>query len=156
MTLTNVRAFMDRMDMLALKAFYRTKDALTAIEGGNYTFSQSLLDSLTGIDDVLGAMRPFPTSLAFLTVDLAGTGGQTSTGFIQLPTIPLAVQATPLQALTNISAVSIPMGNVALNLNGSVLQVQVAVPAGQPADTYNGPVTDGAGGTVAMVVIQVS
>jgi hypothetical protein len=160
-TLGNLRAFMDRMDILAAKTFYRTKGALDDIEAGTYTVSQSFLNPLGVIDDMLALFAPnlgstfvYPPTLVVPATKAVGSGAATLT--LGLPA-GTTVTATPLQPVANLNAPSIPAADVAPAItNAGDLNVAINNLANRVKGNYKGLALDGQGNPLAFIELHLT
>ncbi len=163
MTLLYLRNFLDRMDVIATNAFFRTKDALDQIEGNTYTTAQAILNPLLTLDDILAAFAPGPSNYIYPPIVMI-TGSHTSnaavTGTVQLtPAASQPATSKALQPYGNISAPAIPAANISANVaNTGILTVtisNVATIPGIVAGSYRGPVM-GTNSPLALVYLQLT
>src|SRR5881397_2197644 len=128
----NVREFMDRVNLLALKNFYRTKGALVDIEAGTFSTAESWLLPLTMLDDLIALWLPVgSTTLVYPpTLVIAGsraTGAAAGSIAIAGITAATLLKKTALQPFGSgmVGVTAIPAVNVAPTPAAGTLNVAI-------------------------------
>jgi len=148
MSLVNLRNFLDRMDIVATNAFFRTKDALDQIEANTFTTAQAILNPLLTIDDILAAFAPSPGTYVYppiVMITASHTSAVPAVGTAQLtPAASQPATAKQLVPYGSITNPTIPAANVGAVVGGTgILTVTIsninAIPT-IAAGNYRGPV----------------
>ena len=157
-TFDNLREFMDRLNVLALKNFYRTKAALDDIEAGTFSAAQSLQNPLAFINDLIGLWLPVGTTFTMpRTLAIAGSQATgTTSGSIDLGlsagTVPKKAALQPMgmpPGSQAIKAADVTVANAAPSLKVGINNLGSYV-----VGNYKGLVLDDNGDALAFVELQ--
>ncbi len=155
----NMREFMDRLSILALKNFYRTKAALDDIEAGTFSTAQSWLNPLQFVDDVIALWLP-SGSTTFVTPQTLVIPGQQSVGNAARSVnlglgAGTVVKATALQPIgMAIGTPAVKASDVVATVTAPSLNIAVNNLANYAQGTYRGLVFDGYGKVLVAPELQ--
>jgi len=160
----NVREFMDRVNLLALKNFYRTKDALDGIEAGTFSTADSWLLPLTMVDDLIALWLPVGTTTLVYPPTLVIPGSRATgaaAGGIAIAGITAAtvVKKTALQPFGPgmVGVLAIPAGSVVPTPVAGTLNVAInPITPTQALGTYKGLILDDTGKPLTIVELQLA
>ncbi|HXJ32538.1 MAG TPA: hypothetical protein VMS22_00740 [Candidatus Eisenbacteria bacterium] len=155
----NLREFMDRLNFLALKNFYRTKAALDDIEAGTFSTAQTWLNPLLVADDIIALWLP-TASTAFATPQTIVIPGSKLIG-TAAKSVNLGLAAGATAKATALQPIGMPVGTAAVKATD--VQPVVAAPSlnvsinnlgNYAVGNYRGIVFDGSWRGLALVELQ--
>jgi len=154
----NLREFMDRLNFLALKNFYRTKAALDDIEAGTFSTAQSLQNPLAFVNDVIGLWLPgahtfkMPRTLVIAGSKATGTAAGSIDLGLTSATSPRASALQPMGMPPGTRAIK--GADVSATIVAPSLHVGINNLGSYAVGNYKGLMLDAAGDALAFVEFQ--